>query len=118
MHDVPEVYTGDIPAPFKWDHPSVAEGLHEAECAFEEQYLGDLLPVINSNERRLLKVADMLDLVLSSLEEVGRGNKYAKQLVHNGQRYLVDMGLPKDLMAKCEAMVVEVKALWQPTTSK
>ena len=117
MHDVPEVYTGDVPAPFKWDHPSIGVGLKEGEAAYVmDMKIPD--PFLTPKEKQLLKVADMVDLVLSSLEEMGRGNRYAKTLVNNGQWYLQQMELPEDLQAKITTMVMEVKGKWQLTTSK
>ena len=68
--------------------------------------------------KQLLKVADMMDLVLSSIEEMGRGNSYAKKLVKNGQQYLAEMELAPELAMKCNAMVEEVKGQWLQTISK
>jgi 5'-deoxynucleotidase YfbR-like HD superfamily hydrolase len=111
MHDVAEVYTGDVPAPFKWDNPHVAAGLKVGEAKYAEEHNLFQHP-LTPEEEQLLKVADMLDLVLSSLEELGRGNLSAKQLVINGSSYIADMELSGSLMLKCDEMVREVKAQW------
>ena len=108
MHDVAEVFTGDVPAPFKWDNPDIAQGLRDGEMAYMNMHA---IPwaMLKDEERKLLKVADMLDLVLSSMEEIKRGNTNAKELVSNGERYLREMKLPEDLWEKVEIMVSEVK---------
>jgi 5'-deoxynucleotidase YfbR-like HD superfamily hydrolase len=111
MHDVPEVYTGDVPAPCKWDNPAIKRGLEESEQAYITQY--DIpWPELTAEEVKMVKLADMLDLVLSSLEELGRGNQYARELVKNGQNYIVGMELDDEVLIKCEQMVNEVKARW------
>jgi len=117
MHDIPEVYTGDVPAPFKWDNPDIKQGLDWGEQDYiDDNEIPD--PKITPREQKLLKLADMLDLVLSSLEEMGRGNMYAKQLVQNGQEYIAGMDIGYELMYTCEQMVLEVKSKWQLTTSR
>ena len=117
MHDVPEVYTGDVPAPFKWENPDVKHGLKGGELSYLE--VNNIpSPMLNKAEQTMLKVADMLDLILSSLEEMGRGNVYARELVQNGAAYLEGMTLPQELYDKCNEMVMEVKEKWQQTTNK
>jgi len=112
MHDVAEVYTGDVPAPFKWENAIAKQALDIGEDTYISKH--DIPnPVLDANDETLLKVADMMDLILSSLEELGRGNMYAKQLVTNGSMYIADMELSEDLMMKCNVMVAEVKAQWQ-----
>lgn len=117
MHDVPEVYTGDVPAPFKWDNPDIKQGLDWGEQDYvDDNEIPD--PKITTKEQQLLKLADMLDLVLSSLEEAGRGNQAAWELVENGAKYIDDMNLPQDLMVKADTMVTEVKQQWRLTISR
>ena len=115
MHDVAEVYTGDVPAPFKWDNPHVKQGLDDGEDDYVmEHSIPD--PEISVEGMQLLKFADMLDLVLSSLEEMGRGNSYAKQLVENGANYLSEMPLWEEYGELADTMVREVKDQWNVTT--
>ena len=117
VHDVPEVYTGDVPAPFKWDHDLIAEGLKEGEQAYAEAN-GIPMPELTAEERKLLKLADMMDLILSSIEDWGRGNQSARQLVDNGGQYLTGMDLDDDTLIACHTMVMETKVLWRLTNHK
>jgi len=117
MHDVAEVYTGDVPAPFKWDNPHIKSGLDKGE---QDYRINNNIqnPTLTIEERQLLKLADMLDLVLSSLEECGRGNASAWELVLNGSDYIGKMGLSNELLQECDTMVTEVKKQWRLMTSK
>jgi len=108
MHDVAEVFTGDVPYTAKADNPALKEELLDMEMAYVSHHdIPD--PNLTLEECKLIKLADMLDLVLSSLEEIKRGNNYAKELVENGQKFIQDMGLDDELMAKVLVMVMEVK---------
>jgi len=117
MHDIPEQYTGDVPAPFKWDHPDIKSGLAEGEQAYMAKH--DIpYPELTLAEAKLLKVADMVDLVLSSMEEWGRGNESARDLIDNGAAHLAGMDLSEDLKAVIHGMVTEVKVKWRLMTGK
>jgi 5'-deoxynucleotidase YfbR-like HD superfamily hydrolase len=123
MHDVDEAYTGDVPAPFKWENPDAKHALAVGGMDYVDKH--DIpYPRLSDSDARLLKIADMVDLVLSSLEEMGRGNSYAKQLVANGEAYLSSMFSPEDkttdhgLWDKVNEMVWEVKNQWQQTINR
>ena len=119
IHDVAEVYTGDVPAPFKWENPNAKQSLADGEYAyFYKHGIPNPDELLTPEEEQLLKFADMLDLVLSSLEELGRGNRYARQLIENGQRYLTDADYPREWMMAAEVMVREVKEQWLQTTDR
>ena len=111
FHDVAEVYTGDVPAPFKWDNPHIAEGLKQGELEYFRQHN---IPAptewdeLHDEDLALLKLADMLDLMLSSLEEVARGNRYAEDLYMNGCKYLAGMPIYKRYEEKINTMLAEV----------
>jgi 5'-deoxynucleotidase YfbR-like HD superfamily hydrolase len=121
FHDVAEVYTGDVPAPFKWDNPHMAEGLKQGELDYFKRHK---IPApteweeMHDEDLALLKLADMLELVLSSMEEINRGNLYAAELVANGQDYIEAMDIYPEYKDKVEDMVWEVRRQWQLTTNK
>jgi len=116
MHDMPEQYTGDIPAPVKREHPHLKRELAEAE---EMWYRDNHLPpaTLMDHEKDLLKLADCVDLVLSSLEEMGRGNMYARRVVQKAQEYIMAMPIYQDYMVKIELMIREVKDAWDLQTT-
>lgn len=119
MHDVQECVTGDIPAPFKREHPAVAPIIRTAENEYDKEHD---IPFphkdLSDKELKLLHLADTLDLVLSSIEEVGRGNNYAKKCIVNGERYIRELNIPKAMMLDVEAMVYEVKQQWELMLNK
>lgn len=111
FHDVAEVYTGDVPAPFKWDNPDIAAGLQAGEGEYFRKHD---IPAPTEHEEltredlKLLKLADMLDLVLSSIEDRKRGNVYAGQLVDNGITYINHMNLDEKTASVVQQMIAEV----------
>ncbi len=113
MHDVAEVYTGDIPYPFKRDNDRARDYIVEAEEEWMNEHdIPD--PEISPEEYQLLRLADMVDLVLSSLEEVGKGNVYAKQLVVNGEIFLKTMDIWPKYEEAVTHMIYEVREQWVP----
>ena len=112
MHDVDEVYTGDVPAPFKWDNPDAKHALAVGGMDYVDKH--DIpYPHLSEHDANLLKLADMADLVLSSLEELNRGNRYAKELITNGQNFIKKMYLDSKVtdqhIAALGTMVYEIK---------
>lgn len=85
-HDVAESVTGDVPATTKWRYPKLSEILNEAEKEIEKE-LG-IHVVLEQYERDRLKFADMVDLILSCLEEYSLGNREALVIAHRGVTYL------------------------------
>jgi 5'-deoxynucleotidase YfbR-like HD superfamily hydrolase len=108
MHDVAETYTGDVPAPFKWDNNAAALGIAEGELAYING-CNIPCPELTKEEAVILKVADMLDLVLSSIEDLKRGNTYSQALLMNGLSYLDNMEMPDDIRVMADEMIQEVR---------
>lgn len=117
MHDVPEGYTGDTPAPAKWDNPELGAALTEAELKYAQ--CQDIpWPNVSEEEFTLLKIADMLDLVLRSLEEMRMGNTFASSPYKVGIQVLVERAAPTPYYDKIHAILEEANTEWEPTTSK
>jgi 5'-deoxynucleotidase YfbR-like HD superfamily hydrolase len=92
LHDVAEVATGDMPAPVKWSSEQLSQAMINAENTFNEEHgLGDLdLPM---NLSRILKFADMCELIIFCLGEANMGNREARSIARRGLAYLKDRGL-------------------------
>lgn len=105
MHDWPELDTGDIPAPTKWASELLENEILFMEEKFWRDRLGTYPPAMTMEELMLVKAADMLDLVMSSMEEMHRGNQYAEELVNNGMNYLRGMNLPTETIHKINDLV-------------
>jgi 5'-deoxynucleotidase YfbR-like HD superfamily hydrolase len=73
-HDAPELVTGDIPAPMKWDNPELRAAFDKID---EEFYLrsGIHLPPLTIKEHKVVKAADYLDLLFRCLYERRLGNR-------------------------------------------
>lgn len=72
-HDIPEYFTGDIPAPMKWDYPLMVKEIEKAERSIE-LLLGTSL-LLSEKEKALLNFADSMDLMLWCVDELELGNK-------------------------------------------
>jgi len=107
MHDVPEYYTGDVPAPAKWDSPELKRELDALEGRFIDKHFIPH-PQLDESEELLLKTADMLDLLLSCIEEVRMGNSYAEKLVSTAKEYIMGLGLPTRYQQRVDLMIKEV----------
>ena len=88
-HDLPELFTGDIPAPFKWQYPKLAEQLEIAEAAILDA--GAMLVELTEYEKQVLKFADMMELVLFCNEQMCMGNMYTEPIMARGLNYLLQM---------------------------
>jgi 5'-deoxynucleotidase YfbR-like HD superfamily hydrolase len=82
MHDMGEVKTGDVPYPFKADHPEVAAAFDLAESEaivdMDEVFGCPVFPVLTSFEETIVKICDYLDMWEWALEEMNLGNKFAE----------------------------------------
>ena len=86
-HDLPELVTGDIPAPVKRQIPRMAVLLGEAERGTAPLYQDFDL---NGFEEAVLKWCDLMELVLWCLEELQLGNSYAVHPCTKGLQWLWD----------------------------
>lgn len=71
-HDLPELMTGDIPAPAKRAHPQMDTYLEEFEASLHPLYYDTVW--MDAEEQAVLKWADTMELVLWCLEEWRMGN--------------------------------------------
>lgn len=92
-HDLAEVATGDIPAPAKWNHPSLKDIIARIEAEYDKEH-GTSTDDLSPQELHVLKWCDMMELVLWCLEEYHMGNTYALEIVGRGMEYLLDIGAP------------------------
>lgn len=78
-HDLAEQAFGDIPSHTKWADPELAKRFDD----LEERWLRDkgLWNELNESEQRMLRLADLLELILWASEQLYRGDTFY-QLVH------------------------------------
>lgn len=74
-HDCAERYTGDLPATVKWAEPRLKREMDRLESKWETE-LG-ISVSLSGVERRWLKAADWLELVLYCDLQVKKGNTFA-----------------------------------------
>lgn len=105
-HDAPEILTGDLPTPVKYDNPVIKEAYKAVESVAADKLLSmlpqELAPafapyVREELEPELLKVvkaADKLSAYLKCVEEVKAGNEEFRQAQAQTRAALERMELP------------------------
>lgn len=109
FHDLAEAVTGDVPATAKWLNPGLERELGYVEDTFNERYR--LTPLLSEEEVRILKAADMLELMLWNMEDYQMGNEYANEIVERAFTYLTDnfQSYPPPI----QGLIGEVIARWR-----
>lgn len=87
VHDVPEIVTGDIPAPAKWAFPALEKGLDTAEQIVRNDNVLQGY-VLSEMDIGLLKFADMFDLCCHAMDEMMAGNMTFDVILGRGIMYL------------------------------
>jgi 5'-deoxynucleotidase YfbR-like HD superfamily hydrolase len=110
MHDIGEAYTGDVPYPFKHQHPAVKQYLDAAETRFRLENQLDF--PISEEEQQVIKAADMLDLVLKCVDELEMGNQTVLPMLQTGILVLKKCTLPAGPRAKLDTILEGVEPSW------
>lgn len=95
LHDMAEVESGDIPYPFKRDHQRLHQELIEHEKDFE--IINGTQCFLKAEQVKMLKWADMFELLLWCKRELKLGNESIKYTIDVAFRALRDMGHPNEI---------------------
>jgi len=106
-HDLPELVTGDIPAPAKWEHPELGALLDRIERSAQGLYLDVDL---SDQDATMLKWADITELLLWCLEERSLGNITLDDTIQRALHHVSGLGLlwpaaaelTKQIQSSCE----------------
>lgn len=79
VHDAPELYTGDVPAPVKWGSPMLCQALDAIEDRINAELGHDW--DFSQETRRIIKLCDILELIWWSTLQVTMGNAYYTPIV-------------------------------------
>lgn len=101
-HDLPELFTGDIPAPIKRAHPDLGPLMDSIEEGLAPLYIE---PDLDAEDTALLKWADRMELVLWCLEEVKMGNRYCIPMVQRGLGWMLTSVQPDCTLALTNEVV-------------
>jgi len=105
-HDAPEILTGDLPTPVKYDNPAIREAYKAVETVAADKLLSMLpqdlregfAPYVREElEPELLavvKAADKLSAYLKCVEELKAGNSEFREAAEQTRRALEKMELP------------------------
>lgn len=107
-HDLPELMTGDVPAPIKRAHPELGPLMNSIE--------EELVPLYNPaceglthEEQSLLKWADRMELVLWCLEEYRMGNTFVVDTIRRGIGWILAGHMPDCCRTLTDAVVRELR---------
>ncbi len=105
-HDAPEILTGDLPTPVKYDNPVIRDAYKQVETVsaeklisllptdLKDEYRRWLLPDATYEiERRLVKAADKLAALVKCIEEGKQGNHEFDKARLSTEKSLRDMKL-------------------------
>ena len=105
-HDAPEILTGDLPTPVKYNNPEIRDAYKSLELVgankllsllpeeFREDYQSLLLPD-NSHEQNIVRAADKLAAYIKCIEEFNAGNREFLKAEKQTLGALKDMRLPE-----------------------
>ncbi len=91
LHDVGEIDTGDIPATVKWANPELKHRLDAIEDKLMQELGIDYK--ITTKEKKILKQADMFELLFFCLKQRKLGNRHVGRIFGNGVEKLSDGNL-------------------------
>lgn len=83
VHDVAEVYTGDLPFPVKSRYPELKSMLGSIEENFMAEVLPDVPKSVDPAVEFIVKIADTIAVAREILQEVELGNPYFKKFIPN-----------------------------------
>lgn len=107
-HDTPEILTGDLPTPVKYENPAIREAYRQVETVstnkllsllpedMESEYRRWLLPDRETmrDELEIVKAADKLAALIKCIEEIKQGNREFVKARQSTELTLRDMKLP------------------------
>lgn len=89
-HDLAEHVVGDVSSVFKKAHPEVRASLQVLEDKLLKEHGMGFEAGLTDDERRVLKVADLMDGMLFCLRERSMGSKIAIEIYNNFKNYVCE----------------------------
>ncbi len=107
-HDAPEILTGDLPTPVKYDNPAIREAYRQVETVstnkllsllpedLKTEYSRWLLPdkQVFYEELRIVKAADKLAALIKCIEEIKQGNREFVKAQQSTEAALRELKMP------------------------
>ena len=105
-HDAPEILTGDMPTPIKYDNPAIRKAYKDVEAVAESRLVHMLPPELQTvyapiltpadpETEKLVKAADKLSAYIKCVEELKAGNLEFREAAAQTRASLEGYGLPE-----------------------
>ncbi len=105
-HDAPEILTGDLPTPIKYDNPAIRDAYKDVEAVAERKLVSMLPPELRNafsealeipdpEIAELVKAADKLSAYLKCVEELKAGNNEFRDAADQTRAALESYSLPE-----------------------
>lgn len=104
VHDIPESWTGDIPAPVMRHFPGLKEGLAAAEDKLMERLYLPGYNDMSPEDHAKFKACDWLEFYLWCRDQAAFGNQFAFEGQKEIELYIDKMGLPAPAMEVYEKL--------------
>lgn len=106
FHDAPEIITGDLPTPVKYDNPGIRDAYRRIEEAAEDRLLSllpgdlreDFTPLFRRGDTELaaiVRAADKLSALIKCIEEKKMGNTEFTAAEAAVRKKIEEMNLPE-----------------------
>lgn len=109
-HDLAEHVIGDVSSPAKRQYPALKAALDAAEGNILAEMGLDFEAKLTTEERKLLKVADMLDGMMFCVRERRMGSKVPCKIYDNFYRYVKEI---EGVSYETQDLVNSVNNMWE-----
>lgn len=104
IHDIEEMFSGDIIQPFKYSDPTLKELIDKLNLKSVDQAFEGLPPTLAAHlinlwknyhaekklEDKIVKISDRLSLIAYCLEQMRLGNRFMVEIFENGMKILLE----------------------------
>lgn len=115
FHDLHEQYTGDVPAPVKWNNETLHASLYEIQEEFDAGFF--IKCELTPQEESLLHFADSLEFQIYCCEELMLGNRNIVEMYTRSRNKMLKKASPFPT-EECEFLFLMIHNNWEQMNDK